>query len=93
MHPKCKQCIVAFGAVILFVSACPFPYDDECPYKTPHEHPHYETHAGPPAENLTMTIASTAAAIDSPNVIYTEPDPYKEGNTIYHVDLTASPTT
>lgn len=92
MNPKCKRCIATIGAITAFISACPFPHD-ECRYKLSHEHIHYETHPGPPVENPTMVIASTASAIDSPNVLRVESDPDREMHLRHYIDLTASPTT
>jgi len=94
MDPRCKRCIATFGMAFILVSACPLPHNDECPYKVTHEHTHYEMYVGPPAENPTMTIASTATPhIYSRYLISSAPDPNIEGNTIYYVNVTASPTT
>lgn len=95
MEPKCEQCIRIFAAALIFVSACPYPHNEECPYrsKISHEHTHQELYAGPPVENPTTVIASTADAIISPYVISSGPDPDIDGNTVYTVDVTASPTT
>lgn len=95
MDPRCKRCISTFSAALIFVFACPLPHNEECPYKSriSHEHTHQEMYEGPPPENPTMTIASTADTIISPYVISTRPDPDMKGNTIYYVDVTASPTT
>ena len=95
MDPRCERCIATFAAAIIFVGACPLPHNDECPYKRriTHEHTHHEMYEGPPVENPTMTIASTAASIYSPYVISSGPDPNIEGNKIYYVNVTATPTT
>ena len=93
MHTICDKCkglgiATVAGALIL---NCPIDPDKEhCPYLPDHQHTHQEVYVPPNLNPLTLVNATSGTAIDHPGVAYTFPDPDREGNTIYIVDVTAS---
>ncbi len=72
MNPICKLCkgatIAAItGSLILY---CPFePQKHTCPYLPPEQHTHNEVYVPPQYQNLVITVATSASAIDHGSLI------------------------